>query len=154
MLLNAPTMGDLYQLNLALVILWPLTPHASATSSRRASHNSLDSGGLSILSSASETCLNLDKLHDGKRKTLDMGPTCRNDNTLSLPPDNEVAKRPPLSLTGPTGLSGYATPPGLVYPPPRSSVPPFRYLIRVLAQVYQQRSTLGAWASGGSCHLV
>ena len=98
-------------------------PKVSAASSRQTSLNRLDSGGASALSSASETCLTPERLHGGNRKTMDMGPTCWDDDKMSLHADDEVADRPSLNPVASNGAPGYTTPPGLAYPPPRSSVP-------------------------------
>ena len=75
-------------------------PHASATSSRRTSRNSLDSVGLSNLPSASETCLNLGELREKKGHALDLGPTRWHADIESLPADPEVSKRHLWRLLG------------------------------------------------------
>ena len=71
-------------------------PLASASSSRRPSFNSMDSGGLSHLPSASETCMKMDKLHGQKRNSHDFNPTCWQPDVV-IPDEPEAAKRPSLT---------------------------------------------------------
>ena len=97
-------------------------PPASASSSRRPSFNSLDSGGLFHSPSVSETCAKLGKLHEQKRNSHDFSSTCWQPDVV-IPDEPESVKRPSLTHTGPARSPGFATPPGLVHPPPVSSIP-------------------------------
>ena len=68
--------------------------------------------------------MNLDKLNENKRNSLEFGPTCW-DSDVNIPDEVEVVKRPSLVSAGNVRMPGFVAPPGLVYPPPVSSVPSF-----------------------------